>query len=260
MAIGIDGKTTIVTGGASGMGKVAAMTFARAGAKVVVTTDANIKGAEDTVRTIKEAGGEASFVKCDVSKEKDVEALVAKTLELYGSLDFAFNNAGIGPDGKRIPVVNLADCPADIWEKTIGVNLTGVFLCMKHEIKQMQKQGKGAIVNTSSIGAFKPLPGFSAYSASKSGIIALTKIAATEYAAAGIRINCICPGPTERTQLIDNLTAFDTNEKKRAENAIPMHRMGTPEEVAETVLWLCSDAASYVTANVVVLDGGLSNT
>ena len=256
----LNGKVALVTGGASGMGKITAQMFAREGAKVVVTTDANIKGAEDTVGLIKNAGGEASFIKCDVSKAAEVETLINKTVEIYGSLDIAFNNAGVGPDGKRLPVVPIADCPEDVWDRTIDVNLKGVFLCMKYEIRQMLKQGKGAIVNTSSIGAFKPLPGFSAYAASKSGVIGLTKIAAIEYAASGIRVNCICPGPTERTQLIENLTSTHPEERERATNAIPMHRMGEPEEVAETVIWLCSDAASYVTANALLLDGGLSTT
>jgi NAD(P)-dependent dehydrogenase (short-subunit alcohol dehydrogenase family) len=256
----MQGRVALVTGGASGIGRVTAQAFARKGAKVIVSTDANIKGAEENVRLIKDTGGEATFIKCDVSKAQEVEAMVSKGVETYGSLDYAFNNAGIGPDGKRVPVVPIVDCPEEIWDRTINVNLKGVFLCMKYEMKQMFKQKHGAIVNTSSVGAFKPLPGFAAYDASKSGLIGLTKAAALEVATLGIRVNVICPGPTERTYLIENLTSTHPEERERTLNVIPMHRMAEPEEVAEAVIWLCSDAASFVTGHVMSIDGGMTAT
>jgi NAD(P)-dependent dehydrogenase (short-subunit alcohol dehydrogenase family) len=259
MSTGMQGRVALVTGAASGIGRVTARLFAREGAKVIVTTDVNIKGAEETISLIREAGGEAFFVKCDVSKEKNVEAMVAKAVDAYGSLDYAFNNAGIGPDGIRIPVVSVVDCPVDIWDRTMDVNLKGVFLCMKYEMKQMLKQKYGSIVNTSSVGAFKPLPGFAAYDASKTGLIGLSKAAALEVATSGIRVNIVCPGPTERTRLIENLTSAHPEERERTLNVIPMHRMAEPEEVAEAVIWLCSDASSFVTGHVMPIDGGMTS-
>jgi NAD(P)-dependent dehydrogenase (short-subunit alcohol dehydrogenase family) len=203
MAERFKGRVALVTGGASGIGKFTARIFAREGASVVVATDANIEGGKDTVRFIKEAGGEATFVKCDVSIATEVAAMIDTCVQKYGRLDYAFNNAGIGPDGKRVPIVNIVDCPEDVWDRTIAVNLKGVFLCMKYEIKQMLKQKYGVIVNTASVGALRPVPGFCAYSASKSGLVALTKTAALEGATAGIRVNTILPGPTERTLLFE---------------------------------------------------------
>jgi NAD(P)-dependent dehydrogenase (short-subunit alcohol dehydrogenase family) len=255
----MQGRVALVTGAASGIGRVTARLFAREGARVIVVTDRNIQGAEETVRLIGEDGGEALFVQCDVSKEEDVEAMVARAVEAYGSLDYAFNNAGIGPDDIRIPVVSFVDCPADLWDRTIDVNLKGVFLCMKYEIKQMLKQKHGSIVNTSSVGAFKPLPGFAAYAASKTGLIGLSKVAALEVATSGIRVNVVCPGPTERTRLMENLTSTHHEERERTLKVIPMHRMAQPEEVAEAVIWLCSDASSFVTGHVLSVDGGMTS-
>jgi NAD(P)-dependent dehydrogenase (short-subunit alcohol dehydrogenase family) len=258
MITGMEGKVALVTGGASGIGRVTAQAFAGVGAKVIVTTDANIQGAEETVHLIKDAGGEATFIRCDVSKEKDVETLIAKSVETYGSLDYAFNNAGVGPDGKRIGVFPIADCPEETWDKMLDVNLKGVFLCMKHEIRQMLKQGKGAIVNTSSVGGLKPIPGFGPYAASKAGLIALTKTAALECATAGIRVNVICPGLTSRTLLSENLSSAEPGAKDRLVEVVPMRRMGEPEEIAEAVLWLCSNASSFITGHVMPIDGGLT--
>jgi NAD(P)-dependent dehydrogenase (short-subunit alcohol dehydrogenase family) len=255
----MQGRVALVTGAASGIGRVTARLFAREAARVIVATDVNIEGAEETVSLIREAGGEALFVKCDVSREKDVEAMVAKAVAVYGSLDYAFNNAGIGPDGIRIPVVSVVDCPVDIWDRTMDVNLRGVFLCMKYEMKQMMKQQYGSIVNASSVGAFKPLPGFAAYDASKTGLIGLSKAAALEVATSGIRVNVVCPGPMERTRLIGNLTSAHPQERERTLSVIPMHRMAEPEEVAEAVIWLCSDASSFVTGHVMTIDGGMTS-
>jgi NAD(P)-dependent dehydrogenase (short-subunit alcohol dehydrogenase family) len=255
----MQGRVALVTGAASGIGRVTARLFAKEGAKVIVATDANIEGAGETVSLIREAGGEALFVRCDVSNEKDVEAMVARAVEAYGSLDYAFNNAGIGPDGIRLPVVSVADCPVEIWDRTMDINLKGVFLCMKYEIRQMLKQKYGSIVNTSSVGAFKPLPGFAAYDASKTGLIGLSKAAALEVATSGIRVNVVCPAPTERTRLIENLTRAHPEERERTLNVIPMHRMAEPEEIAEAVIWLCSDASSFVTGHVMPIDGGMTS-
>ena len=254
------GRVALVTGGASGIGKVTAQAFAREGAKVIVSTDANIKGGEGTVKLIKEAGGEATFIKCDVSKAVEVEAMIGKCIQIYGRLDYAFNNAGIGPDGKRVPVVPIVDCPEEIWDRTININLKGVFLCLKYEMKQMFKQKYGVIVNTSSVGALKPVPGFCAYVASKSGLIGLTKAAALECAAAGIRVNTILPGPTERTLLFEYLTGTQPEVKDQMAGMIPMKRVAKPEDMAEAVMWLCSDAASFITGQAIPIDGGMTIT
>jgi NAD(P)-dependent dehydrogenase (short-subunit alcohol dehydrogenase family) len=259
MARGMQGRVALVTGGASGIGRVTAQVFAREGAKVIVNTDSNVRGGEETVRLIKEAGGEAAFIKCDVSKAKEVEAMVNRGVEIYGSLDYAFNNAGIGPDGVRVPVVPIVDCPEELWDRTIAINLTGVFLCMKYEIRQMLKQKYGAIVNTSSVGALKAVPGFAAYDASKIGLFGLTKAAALECAASGIRVNVICPGPTWRTLLYENLTTAQPEMKEHLVEIIPMKRMAEPEEMAEAVIWLCSDAASFVTGHIMPVDGGMTS-
>ena len=259
MAKKFEGKVALVTGGASGIGKVAARIFAREGAKVIVSTDANIKGGEETVKLIKATGGEAAFVKCDVSKAADVEAMVDKCVSLYGRLDYAFNNAGIGPDGKRVPVVNIVDCPEEVWDRTIAINLKGVFLCLKYEMRQMIKQKYGAIVNTSSVGALKPVPGFCAYTASKSGLNGLTKSAALEGAAFNVRVNTIMPGPTDNTLLFEYLTGSQPAVRDQMANMIPMKRVAHPEDMAEAVVWLCSDAASFITGVALPIDGGMTS-
>jgi len=225
MAKKFEGRVALVTGGASGIGRVGAQIFAREGAKVIVSTDANIKGGEETVKLIKNAGGEATFIKCDVSRSAEVEAMIDNCVKIYGRLDYAFNNAGIGPDGKRVPFYNVADCPEEIWDRTLDVNLKGVFLCLKYEIRQMLKQKRGAIVNTASTGAMKAVPGFAAYDASKAGLLGLTRVAALECATSGIRINTICPGPTDRTLLVENLTS--TIIKGKGEMAKDRSRIGT---------------------------------
>jgi NAD(P)-dependent dehydrogenase (short-subunit alcohol dehydrogenase family) len=260
MTRGIRGKVALVTGGASGIGRITAQAFAGEGVKVIVSTDANIKGAEETIRLIKDSGGEATFIKCDVKKAEEVESMVSRTVETYGSLDYAFNNAGIGPDGKRVPVFLIPDCPEEIWDRTLDTNLKGVWLCMKYEIRQMIKQKRGVIVNTSSVGALRPIPGFGPYAASKGGLIVLTKTAAMECAPFGIRVNVICPGLTARTQLAENISSANPEEREQMLKPIPMARMGEPEEMAEAVLWLCSDSASFITGHVMPIDGGLSAT
>jgi NAD(P)-dependent dehydrogenase (short-subunit alcohol dehydrogenase family) len=260
MTKGFVGRVALVTGGASGIGRVTAQVFAREGAKVVVSTDSNIKGGQETVDLIRDAGGEAAFVKCDVTQESQVDALVHKAEELFGRLDYAFNNAGIGPDGKRVPIVQIVDTPIELWDRTLDINLKGVFLCLKYEIRQMLKQKYGAIVNTSSVGAFKAVPGFAAYDASKTGLFGLTRAAALECAPHGIRVNTICPGPTGRTLLMDNLSSTSPDVRKQMPHMIPMGRLAEPEEMAEAVIWLCSDAASFVTGHIMPVDGGMTAT
>jgi NAD(P)-dependent dehydrogenase (short-subunit alcohol dehydrogenase family) len=246
------GKVALVTGGSSGIGKATALAFAREDAKVIVA-DKNVKGGEETVQIIKQAGGEAAFVKTDVSKATEVEALVNKTIELYGHLDCAFNNAGIG--GSE---VYITDCTEEDWNHTINVNLKGVWLCLKYEIPWMIEHGGGAIVNMSSVAGLTGSLYISDYVASKWGINGLTKSAALEYAKAGIRVNAVCPG------MIDTPMAKPKKDKggffswdERAKQEVPLGRRGTPEEVAEAVLWLCSDAASYVTGIAMPVDGGI---
>jgi NAD(P)-dependent dehydrogenase (short-subunit alcohol dehydrogenase family) len=260
MAKEFQGKTALVTGGASGIGQVTAQAFAQEGARVIVATDTNIKGGEETVRLIKAAGGEATFVKCDVTRAAEVEALVNQAVTIYGSLDYAFNNAGIGPDGKRVLIFTVADCPEEIWDRTLDINLKGVFLCMKYEIRQMLKQKRGAIVNTSSTGALKAVPGFAAYDASKAGLHGLMRVAALECATSGIRINAICPGPTDRTLLVENLTSTILKGKAEMAGVVPMKRLAQPEEMAAAVIWLCSDAASFITGQALPVDGGMTVT
>ena len=193
------------------------MVFAREGAKVVVTDGVNIEGGHETVRLIREAGGEAAFVKCDVSNESDVEAMVAETVELYGSLDFAYNNAGVGPDAVRIPIEPITESSTALWLRHLDVNLTGVYLCLKYEMRQMIKQGKGSIVNCSSAQAFRQIPGFAAYGSTKTGLVALTKVAALEGAKSGIRVNCVCPGPIANTMLSDNICSIEGMRERMTE-------------------------------------------
>jgi len=251
-------KVAFITGGATGIGKVTAQMFAREGAKVLVTTGSNVKGGEETAKLIRYAGGEAAFFRCDVTKSEEVEAAVNKCVELFGSLDYAFNNAGFGPDGIRWPIVPISDYPEDLWDSMVNVNLKGVMLCMKYEIRQMTKQKYGAIVNTSSAAGLRPIPGFAAYTASKSGLIGLTRSAALECAKIGIRVNLLHPGPTGGTPLMDNLLNSDPEQMDRFRDIVPMGRIAKPEEMAEAVIWLCSDASSFVTGLSMSVDGGLT--
>ncbi len=249
MALSLEGKVALVTGGSSGIGRATALVFARKGAKVVVA-DVLTEGGEGTVSRIRDAGGEAIFVKTDVSKAADVMALVDDAVSTYGRLDCAFNNAGIL--GVNAPT---ADCNEDNWDHVIDINLKGVWLCMKYEIPQMLKQGSGAIVNTASIAGLVGFQGLPAYCATKGGIIQLTKTAALEYATKGIRINAVCPGVI-RTPMVEQATGGKPELEAQFTALEPVRRMGTPEEIAEAVVWLCSDAASFVTGHPMVVDGG----
>jgi NAD(P)-dependent dehydrogenase (short-subunit alcohol dehydrogenase family) len=249
MAGRVEGKVALVTGGASGIGRATALTLAREGAKLVVA-DLNEEGGQQTVHMITEQGGEAIFVQTDVTQPIAVEALISKTVETYGRLDCAHNNAGISGGGRAL----TAEYSEARWHQVIAVNLTGVWLCMKYEIPQMLSQGSGAIVNTASVAGLIGGRGLAAYVASKHGVVGLTKTAALEYAPQGIRVNCVCPGVIHTPMTARGLS--DPARRARIIASEPMGRVGTPEEIAEAVVWLCSDAASFVTGHTMTVDGG----
>jgi len=253
------GKVALVTGGATGIGKVTAQYFAREGAKVVVSTRQNVSQGEETVRLIRGAGGEAHFVRCDVSREDEVRAMVDECVAVFGRLDFALNNAGVGPDGKRIPFYSIVDFPEEVWDQTVDTNLKGVFLCLKYEMRQMIKQGwGGAIVNTSSAAAIHMDPNFAAYNSSKSGLTGLTRTAALEGGPHNIRVNAVLPGPIQNTLLWEYLTNTNPEVSDKLVQQLPLRRIGNPEDVAEAVIWLCSDKASFITGQSLCVDGGLT--
>jgi NAD(P)-dependent dehydrogenase (short-subunit alcohol dehydrogenase family) len=240
-------KVAIVTGGSFGIGRATALAFAQKGAKVVVV---DWKENDETINLIKKSGAEALFIQCDVSKSSDVKEMVEKTIATFGRLDYAFNNAGIeGNSG------SIKDCSEENWDKTIGVNLKGVWLCMKHEIPQMIKQSKGVIVNCSSVAGLVGFAGLPAYVASKHGVIGLTKTAALECAKLGIRVNAVCPGVIQ-TPMIDRLTGNDKKAIEQFTNLEPVGRFGRAEEIANAVIWMCSDGASFVTGHAMAVDGG----
>jgi len=254
MSARLEGKVALVTGGGSGIGRAAALAFAREGARVLVA-DIALEGGEETVRGIQRQGGQAVFIQTDVSRASEVESLIRKGVEIYGRLDCAFNNAGIA--GLRAP---FADYPEEEWDRIIRVNLKGVWLCMKHEIRQMLAQGGGAIVNTAATSAVVGSPYASAYCAGSHGIVGLVKCAALEYAKAGIRVNAVCPGPIRTPLMAQLIAGWPEAQRQTVEEQLtarsPMGRMGAPEEVAEAVVWLCSEAASLVTGAALPLDGG----
>jgi NAD(P)-dependent dehydrogenase (short-subunit alcohol dehydrogenase family) len=246
----VQGKVALVTGGASGIGRATALAFAREGAKVVVS-DVVVAGGEETVALIKAAGGEAQFMKADVAKPAEVDALIAQVVAAYGRLDCAFNNAGI--EGS---MTSTLDCSEENFDRTIAINLKGVWLCMKAEIAQMLKQGGGAIVNTASVAGLVGFAGLPAYVASKHGVVGLTKTAALEYAKSGIRINAVCPGGIQ-TPMLERLFQSQPQAGEAIAAMEPVGRLGKPEEIAEAAVWLCSDAASFVTGLPMAVDGGL---
>ena len=249
MASDLEGKVGLVTGGTSGIGRETAVLFAKAGAKVVVAGRREVQGNE-TIEMVRAAGGDALFVKSDVSKAAEVETLIQKVVERFGRLDIAFNNAGI--EGVQAPIVRQSE---EDWDRTIAINLKGVWLCLKYEIRQMLRQGGGgAIVNMASIIGLIGTAGVAAYSASKHGVIGLTKTAALENAKSGIRINAVCPGFTE-TPMADRIFRAPA-VRKYVVDCHPIGRFGRPAEIAEAVVWMCSDRASFMTGQSLVLDGG----
>jgi NAD(P)-dependent dehydrogenase (short-subunit alcohol dehydrogenase family) len=249
MAGRVDGKIALVTGGGSGIGQATALALAREGAKVVVA-DVVVEGGEETVNRIKNGGGHAVFIKTDVAQEADAEAMVQHAVDTYGRLDCAFNNAGIAGAAAR-----TADYTRAQWDRVIAINLTGVWLCMKYEIQQMLKQGGGAIVNTASVAGLVGFRSGPAYVAAKHGVVGLTKTAALEYAKAGIRVNAVCPGVI-RTPMFERGLKVDPRIEETMSAREPIGRLGKPEEIAEAVVWLCSDAASFVTGLPMAVDGG----
>jgi NAD(P)-dependent dehydrogenase (short-subunit alcohol dehydrogenase family) len=240
-------KVALVTGGSSGIGKATALAFAKKGAKVVI---ADWIENQEIMDLIENLGGEAIFVKCDVSKSADVKALMEKTIATFGRLDFAYNNAGI--EGTSAPT---QDCTEENWDKTIGINLKGIWLCMKYQIPVMLKQGKGVIVNCSSVAGLVGFQGSPAYVASKHGVIGLTKTAALENAKLGIRVNAVCPGII-KTPMIDRATGNKKETEEQFMGMEPIGRFGLPEEIASAVIWLCSDETSFVTGIAMPVDGG----
>jgi NAD(P)-dependent dehydrogenase (short-subunit alcohol dehydrogenase family) len=250
----LTGKVALVTGGASGIGRATALTFAREGARLVIA-DMNEDGGCQTAHLITENGGQAIFVKTDVTQATAVEALISKAVETYGRLDCAHNNAGISGAGIGGDLrVLTAESPEERWHQVLAINLTGVWLCMKYEILQMLTQGGGAIVNTASVAGLVGSVGLSAYVASKHGVVGLTKTAALEYAKQGIRVNCVCPGMIQTPM---TASALRDPALQAQIAARPSGRVGNPEEVAEAVVWLCSDAASFVTGHTMTVDGGM---
>jgi NAD(P)-dependent dehydrogenase (short-subunit alcohol dehydrogenase family) len=244
----MDGKVAMITGGSTGIGRATALAFNNAGARVVLANPHNIEAGEDVVRVIHRRGGQALFVPADVTRAAEVAGLVARTIEHFGRLDYAFNNAGVGG-----PPASIVDTDEATWDTVLDVNLKGVWLCMKYEIPAMLP--RGVIVNMASAAGLVGTPGLGAYTASKHGVVGLTKVAALEYAQAGIRVNAVCPGVIH-TPMVEQVQETNQEVVDMLIVRHPMGRIGTPEEVAAAVLWLCSDAAAFVTGIALPIDGG----
>lgn len=243
-----NGKVAFVTGAASGIGRATAVAFASEGARVAIL-DRTEDGLRDTADAIRNAGGEVLVIACDVSKPEQVEAAVARTVETFGRLDVAFNNAGV--ENKAAPV---AEIELDEWDRILDINLRGTFICMKHELAQMVRQGSGVVINTSSGAGVRGVAGGAAYAASKHAIIGLTKSAALDYAKLNIRVNAILPGNIE-TPMMDRFTGGDI---QKAIDLEPVGRLGKPEEIADAVLWMSADLGAFVTGAAISVDGGWS--
>lgn len=246
-----EGKVVLVTGASSGIGKVTAIEFAKAGAKVVIAAR-RVEESEQVVNQIKADGGEATFIQTDVARQDSVRNLIERTVEIYGRLDCAFNNAGIAGD----VFTPTADHTEENWDTVMDVNLKGTFLCMKYEIAEMLKTGGGTIVNNSSVyGLRSSTVGHVPYAVSKHGVVALTKTAAHEYATKGIRVNAVCPGWTH-SEIVDTALDAYPDLGKFISEIVPMQRVADSIEIARVVLWLCSDEASYITGQAIAPDGG----
>jgi NAD(P)-dependent dehydrogenase (short-subunit alcohol dehydrogenase family) len=245
----LEGRVALVTGAASGIGRAAAYLFAREGASVVVS-DVDVEGGEATAEQVRKAGAQALFARADVAEPRDVAALVGVALERFGRLDCAYNNAGISGAAH-----DVADMPVEQFDRAIAVMLRGVYLCMKHEIPALLARGGGAIVNCASGAGLIGFPGQCGYVAAKHGVIGLTKTAALEYAARGIRINAVCPG-TARTGIVEDWIGGRPELERQVAELHPIGRIAAPEEIAEAVVWLCSDAASFVVGTALSVDGG----
>ena len=246
----LEGKVALITGAGSGIGRATSRIFAREGAKLVLA-DVVEDGGRQTLAMVADTGHDAIFIKTDVSNPADVDAAIAKAVETYGRLDCAFNNAGIEGQGGL-----THECTQENWNRVLAINLTGVWLCMKAELAQMLKQGKGgAIVNTSSGAGLAGVRGMPAYVAAKHGVAGLTRAAAIEYGKHGIRVNAVCPGPI-RTPMMERLLGKRPEAEERFARGGPLRRLGEPSEIGETVAWLCSDHASYVTGLPMPVDGG----
>lgn len=247
----LSGKVALVTGGATGIGRATALELSRAGAAVMVA-DFNSAQGEETVRLVRDGGGRAAFVRADVNSEADVAAMVQAAFDTFGALHCAFNNAGIL---ERHSGTLLADLEKDDWDAVLATNLTGVFLCLKHEIRAMMRLGGGSIVNTSSIAGLRGTAALPSYGVSKHGVISLTRSAAQGYGSYGIRVNAVCPGLIE-TSMLDELAEKVPAVAATLDSGQPLGRPGQPPEVAAAVVWLCSDAASFVTGIAMAVDGG----
>ncbi len=249
MNLSFEHKVALVTGGGSGMGLATAKAFAEAGASVVLA-DVDERAIQTEADALVAGGYCALAVRCNVADEDEVAAMVAQAVSTFGRLDVAFNNAGV-----MVPAIETADASSQDFDRVDGVNLRGVWNCMKHELRQMREQGSGAIVNCSSIGGLIGIPGRAIYHASKHGVIGLTKSAALEYAAKGIRINAVCPGTID-TPMVREMMVKESISREDFLRDLPIGRLGHPEEIAAAVLWLCSPGASFVIGHALAVDGG----